>query len=132
MTQTYAYNVVDSCGWLAFIGNEQTADFFSTALANESKLVIPAICLYEVGKRILQTHGSETAERTYRVMSKLKVVHLTNEQLFDCAKFSIHHKLAMGDALVWYTAQLYKAQLFTQDKAFKDLPDVAYVEKRTK
>jgi len=40
------------------------------------------------------------------------------------------HQLAMADALVYATAQIMGAELWTQDKDFKQLPNVKYFRKR--
>jgi len=39
------------------------------------------------------------------------------------------HELAMADALVYATAQIKGAELWTQDKDFESLPNVKYFPK---
>lgn len=47
---------------------------------------------------------------------------LAAQVLKDC-------KLAMADSIIYATAQMHNARLWTQDEHFKGLPDVQYVEK---
>ena len=61
-------NVVDSCGWLAFFGGEANAAFFEAAFVNPDALIVPALTLYEVGKRMLQDRGEDAALEALAVM----------------------------------------------------------------
>lgn len=47
------------------------------------------------------------------------------------ADFSIQYKLSFADAIIYATAQFYKATLITSDDHFKDLPKVTYFKKVT-
>ena len=49
-----------------------------------------------------------------------------NDNLRLAAIPSVRYKLAMADAIIWQTAQLHQAQLFTQDGGLKDVPGVQY------
>ena len=95
------WHVVDSCGWLAFFGGEANAPFFEAALAKPDALIVPALTLYEVGKRMLQERGEDAALEALAVMQKGKVVQLTPTDLFEAAKTAVEHKLSMGDAIIW-------------------------------
>jgi predicted nucleic acid-binding protein len=47
----------------------------------------------------------------------------------EAAALSATHKLHATDAIIYATAQLHNAKLFTSDAHFKDLPGVEYFEK---
>jgi toxin FitB len=123
-------NVVDSCGWLEYFAAGPNSDFFAPALENTAQLIVPALCIYEVCKRMQVLHGTAAAEEVLAVMTKARVVQLDADQLFRAASASVRYKLSMGDAMVWQTAQEFQAALFTQDVGLKGLPDVNYVETR--
>jgi toxin FitB len=125
-----AFNVVDSCGWLAYWAGEETADFFAPALLDTPRLIVPAVTVFEVCKRVLITRGAEAAEFALRAMQQAKIVQLDAEQMLAAAATSAQYKLAMADAWVWQTAQIHGAQVYTQDAGLKGLPGVSYVEKR--
>ena len=121
-----AFNVVDSCGWLAFFGDEVNAAFFEAALTKPDRLIVPALTLYEVGKRVLQQRGEDAALEALQVMQKARVVQLEPTQLFEAAKAAINHQLSMGDAIIWQTAQVHAAKLYTQDAGLRHMPGVVY------
>ena len=119
-------NVVDSCGWLEYIADGKNASFFEPALADLPKLIVPAITIYEVCKRVLVQHGQPFADRAVAAMTRGQVVHLDAAALRLAAIASVQFKLAMADAIIWQTAQQHAAHLFTQDADLKDAPGVRY------
>lgn len=122
-------NVVDSCGWLAFFGGEANASFFEAAFVNPDQLIVPALTLYEVGKRMLQDRGEAAALEALAVMQKGRVVQLEPAELFEAAKTAAQHRLSMGDAIIWQTAQVYGATLYTQDAGLSQMPNVRFQAK---
>lgn len=121
--------LVDSCGWLEYVTGGANADFFEAALLDTGNLIVPALCLYEVGKRMLLTQGEAAATEVLEMMQKSRVVQLAPEDYFAAAKISITHKLAMADALIWQTAQSFGATLYTQDGGFKAMRGVQFQSK---
>ena len=119
-------NVVDSCGWLEYIADGPNAMFFEPALIDLEKLIVPSITIYEVCKRVLLQSGQAFAERAVNAMRRGNVVHLDANNLQLAAIASVHYKLAMADAIIWQTARLHKAQLFTQDADLMLVPGVQY------
>lgn len=106
---------MDSCGWLEYVTGGANADFFEAVLLDTGKLIVPTLCLYEVGKRMLITHGEADALEVLEMMQKSRVVQLAQGDYFVAARISVIHKLAMADALIWQTAQSFGATLYTQD-----------------
>ena len=119
-------NVVDSCGWLEYIADGPNASFFEPALTDLPNLIVPSNTIYEVCKRVLLQSGQTFADRAVNAMSRGQVVHLDPDNLRLAAIASVRYKLAMADAIIWQTAQLHQAQLFTQDSDLMDVPDVRY------
>ena len=118
--------LVDSCGWLEYVTGGANADFFEKALLDTRNLIVPALCLYEVGKRMLITQGEAAALEVLEMMQKSQVVHLKPGDYFEAAKASVTHKLAMADALIWQTALSFGATLFTQDAGLKNMSGVNF------
>lgn len=121
--------LVDSCGWLEYVTGGANADFFEAALLDTGNLIVPALCLYEVGKRMLITQGEAASLEVLEMMQKSRVVQLTPGHYFAAAKVSVTHKLAMADALIWQTAQSFGATLYTQDGGFKAMRGVQFQSK---
>ena len=118
--------VVDSCGWLEYLVNGENANFFEAALLDTTRLIVPSICIYEVGKHLIRHSGRASALAVMEFMQKGKVVALSNAQLLDAAQTSHDHKLAMADAIIWQTAKAHNARLLTQDAGLKNMPDVQF------
>src|SRR6266478_8382248 len=61
MTKASDLFLVDSSGWVEFIGDGPLAEKFAPYFEREEHLLVPAIVLYEVYKKLLSAQGS-TAE----------------------------------------------------------------------
>lgn len=89
-------------------------------------LIVPTLCLYEVGKCMLVTEGEAAAVEVLEMMQKSRVVQLTPGDYFAAVQTSVAHKLAMADALIWQTAHTFGATLFTQDGGLKAMNGVKF------
>ncbi|MBV5299439.1 MAG: type II toxin-antitoxin system VapC family toxin [Rhodoferax sp.] len=123
-------NIVDSCGWLEFIANGQNADFFQPVLEDEEQLLLPGLVAFEVIRRLMALKQDVAIGPTLAVMGRLKRVDLTVAQLAQAAFAARTHKLAMADAIIWQTAQVSQARLYTQDIDLQGLPGVVYQARR--
>ena len=54
-------NIVDSSGWLAYFADEINAKHFMAPLSNPTKLIVPAITIYEVFKVIMRDYREMAA-----------------------------------------------------------------------
>jgi predicted nucleic acid-binding protein len=123
-------NVVDSPAWLEYFADGPNADFFAPAIENVSELIIPSISIYEVFKRVLQQRAESDALQAVAVMQQGQVVDLDTATALYAAKLSMELRLPMADSVMFATARMHNATLWTQDADFKDLEGVQYVEKR--
>jgi predicted nucleic acid-binding protein len=122
-------NVVDSCGWLEYFADGPNAGFFAPAVEDTSSLVVPAISLFEVFKRILQQRSENEALRAVAVMQQGCVVALDGILALSAAKLSLELQLPMADSLILSTARSRAAILWTQDDDFEGVPGVQYIRK---
>ena len=123
-------NVVDSCGWLEYFADGANADYFAPAVENVALLVVPAISLFEVFKRILQQRSEDDALRAVAVMQQGRVVAMDGALALSAARLSFDLKLPMADSIILSTARLYDATLWTQDDDFEKIPGVRYVKNK--
>jgi len=123
-------NQVDSSGWIEYFEDGGNADYFSVAIRDVDNLLVPAICAYEVFKRISLKHGEEDALQAIGFMSLGREVDLDRETAISAAQISLESKLAMADSIILATARAHDATLWTQDEHFKDIPGVKFVEKK--
>ena len=61
---------------------------------------------------------------------KSKVVDLDSDLALLAGKISVGEKLPMADSIIYATALLYDATLWTQDEDFKGLENVKYFTKK--
>jgi predicted nucleic acid-binding protein len=120
-------NVVDSCGWLEYFASGPNSDFFAPALEATDDLVVPALCVYEVFKRVLQQRGEGDALQAIALMQQGSVVELSVPLALDAARLSVDLGLPMADSVILATARSVGARLWTQDAHFDGITDVAYI-----
>ena len=122
-------NVVDSSGWLEYFGDGANADFFAEPLADPAALVVPAISIFEVFKRVLAQRGEVSALQAAALMQQGQVQPLDASLAMLAARLSHELKLPMADSIMLATARQLDALLWTQDADFAGLPGVRYVVK---
>jgi hypothetical protein len=54
--------LVDSSGWIEFLGDGPLANRFAPYFEWQERLIVPAIVLYEVYKKLLSTGNSAAAD----------------------------------------------------------------------
>jgi toxin FitB len=119
-------NVVDSSAWLEYFADGPNAEFFAPAIEATDELIVPAICLLEVFKRVCQQRGEGPALQAVALMQQGRVVDLDSVLALIAAKMGIDVKLALADSVVLATARQAEATLWTQDSDFEGLPNVRF------
>ena len=121
--------VVDSCGWLEYFADGANADKFAAAIEDTLHLIVPAISLLEVFKRVLQQRGEDAALQAAAIMSQGQVIDLDTSLALTAAKLSAEHKMPMADSIILATARQYNAIVLTQDNDFEGIAGVEYFKK---
>ena len=124
-------NVVDSSGWLEYFADGPNADFFASAIEATTELVVPAISVYEVFKRILQQRSEGEALQAIAVMLRGRVVDLDIQLALTAARASVLYRIPMADSIILATARIHDATLWAQDEHFEHLSGVQYIAKQT-
>ena len=119
-------NVVDSSGWLEFYADGPNAGFFAPAIEKTAELVVPAITLLEVFKRVFQQRGESAALQAVAQMQQGQVVALDAPLALTAARYGLDFKLPLADSVVYATARHFDAELWTQDSDFEGKPQVRY------
>lgn len=124
-------NVVDSCGWLEYFADGANADKFAAAIEDTQQLIVPAISIFEVFKRVLQQRGEDAALQAVAIMSQGQVIDLDMSIALMAAKLSAELKMPMADSIILTTARQYHAVVLTQDNDFEGVAGVEYFKKVT-
>ena len=122
-------NLVDSSGWLEYFTDDKNAEFFAPIIENTAEIIISVINLYEVYKKISSEKDENEAIQAVALMQQSKVIDVTNSISILAAKLSIKFKIPMADSIIYATARIYDAIVWTQDSDFKDLEGVKYFKK---
>lgn len=123
-------NLVDSSGWLEYFTDSNNAEYFAPIIENTEDLIVSVVNLYEVYKKILTEKGENSAIQAMALMQQSKVIDLNEPIAIFAAKLSADHKLPMADSLIYATAKMHDALVWTQDSDFENLEDVKYFQKR--
>lgn len=123
-------NIVDSSGWLEYFADGENASFFAPIIEDTENLIVPAIIIYEVFKRILILHGIDVAELRIADLLKGQQVDFSVPLALSAAQLSVEFKLPMADSLILATARAHDAIFWTQDVHFGDIPGIQYVAKK--
>ncbi|HSH30897.1 MAG TPA: type II toxin-antitoxin system VapC family toxin [Thiohalobacter sp.] len=124
-------NVVDSSGWLEYFADAPNADFFSAAIVDTEKLLVPSISLLEVFKRVCQQRDENAALSAIALMRQGEIIDLDGNLALTAAKLGIDHKLPLADSVILACARAHNATLWTQDADFEGLKQVKYIPKRS-
>ncbi len=120
-------NVVDSSGWLEYFAAGKNAAFFAGAIEKTSRLIVPALSLFEVFKRVLQQRGEDDALQAVALMQQGAVVNLDADLALAAARLSVSERLPLADSVMLATARAHRATFWTQDADFEGRQGVRYV-----
>ena len=100
---------LDSSCWIEYFRDTSRAELFATVAENPEQLNVPVITIYEVSKKLHREIGARVAAYAEAVMCRGRVIDF--------------------DSLIYASAQLHRATLWTQDQHFDGLPGVRYFSK---
>jgi toxin FitB len=121
--------VVDSSGWVEYLGSGPKADRFAQYLESQAVLFLPSIVVYEVHKKVYCEQGSRLATDFLSQAFSFgeRVIPLTLDLAILASQTSADTGLAMADAIIYATAHHLHAQLITSDAHFANLPKVTLI-----
>lgn len=120
-------NVVDSSGWLEYFADGPNRGFFSEAVEDVERLLVPTISICEVYKIFLRRRGEQEALRAMGAMRGGQVIDLDFDLALESAKLGAELELPLADSIILATARRYNATLWTQDGHFSGLEGVRYI-----
>ena len=119
-------NVVDSSAWLEYFANGPNAGAFAPPIEKTADLLVPALVLFEVFKRVLTQRDEGAALQAVAVMQQAQVVDLDAALAVMAAHLSVELRLPLADSIIFATARSNNAVLWTQDSDFDGMPGVEY------
>jgi predicted nucleic acid-binding protein len=119
-------NLVDSSAWLEYFADGPNAGYFAAAIEKNRELLVPAVVLFEVFKRVLQQRSEKEALAAISVIQQGEIVDLTGPLALKAARLSHVHKLPMADSIILATARARGAVIWTQDADFDGMEKVNF------
>ena len=118
--------IVDSSGWVEYLGGGPKADAFAKYLENPESLLLPSIVVYEVYKKMLREQSQTIAESFLSSAFGFheREIPLDVSLVASAARVSLGANLPMADAIIYTAAREHQAQLITSDAHFAGLPGV--------
>ena len=114
--------ILDASVWVEYFADRPKASLVEPLVSDPSSVIVPAVVLYEVYKRIKVGIGDDAAEAAIGRMLLSEVVALDCDLALQAADVSVFDRLAMADAMILATARAYGAELVTLDADFKNVP----------
>jgi toxin FitB len=124
-------NIVDSSGWIEYFTAGKNGPLFRKVILQNDNLIVPAISIYEVHKRLSQLTPTDTVNECIAVMQKARVINLTPERAIAASLIATQHQLAMADAMMYAIALEFDALFWTQDVDYKGLTNIEFHAKNT-
>lgn len=121
--------VVDTSLWIELITEGNLLAVAQEAIVPLNSCIVPTIVNYELAKWCNRVLSYEGAKSVRSLLTDCITVDMDLAVAMHAALLSAKHKLHTTDAIIYATAQLNDAPLFTCDSHFKDLPGVEYFEK---
>ncbi len=122
-------HILDSSAWIECLDAGPNTRRFKSALERLPDLLVPSITITEVRKVVLKQRSLTEADTVTSTMTSGHVVPIDQEVAILAADLFAQHKLPLADSLIYATALVHKATLWTQDDHFKGLPQVKYYPK---
>ncbi len=122
-------NLVDSSGWLEYLADGKNAKVFAPVIENTEKLIVSAINIYEVFKKVCIEKDESSAIQIVALMQQAKVIDVNQQIAIQAAKLSCELRIPMADSIIYTTAIANNATLWTQDADFINLKGVKYFKK---
>jgi toxin FitB len=122
--------VIDSLGWIEFFVDGPNSADYRQYLSDFSKIITPAIVLYEVYKIVKRERNEEEALRAAALIQQTSIIPLDGGLALSAADVSLKFTLPMADSIVYTTAIENGCILVTSDEHFKGLEKVKYLPKK--
>ena len=117
--------VLDSSCWLEYFNDSARADLFAAEAQSPTGLIVPIITIYEVTKKLRREISPSVAGYAESMMRRGRIIDLD----IALTRLAVTYNLPLADSLIYATARMHNATLWTQDAHFEGLAGVKYFAK---
>ena len=121
--------VVDSSGWIEYLGDGPKAESFAKYLDKPEFVLLPTIVVYEVYNKLRRECTTRLAQDFLSGAFGFheRIIDVDVSMVEFAARISIECKLAMADAMIYAAARTCRATLVTGDFHFSGLDSVILI-----
>ncbi|XDD42472.1 type II toxin-antitoxin system VapC family toxin [Leptospira sp. WS60.C2] len=101
---------------------------YADAIEKTETLLVPSLSLFEIFKKVYKENVEDFALKVVAHMQLGKVIQLDSSIAIYAAKLSVEKSIPMVKSIIYATARLHKAMLWTQDNDFIGLSGVKFFE----
>ncbi|MBN1115547.1 MAG: type II toxin-antitoxin system VapC family toxin [Oligoflexia bacterium] len=124
---TVSCKVIDSSVWIEILSKGVLHNKCVTEIENAEKIIVPALVVFEVYKKICMATSDDIALSTVTMLSQYYIEDLTRDIALIAGDISIEHKLAAADSIVLAHARHNNATLITLDNDFSGIPSAKII-----
>jgi predicted nucleic acid-binding protein len=121
--------VVDTSLWIEYLVDGQLADIAGRCILPMQSCIVPAMVQFELFRWTARQPLGEQTKVMQTILTECASAIMDSIVASDAAAAAATYKLHATDAIIYATARLHDAPLFTCDAHFKGLPGVEYFEK---
>lgn len=118
-------NIVDSSAWLEYLADTPRAKLFAAPIEDTDNLVVPAVVLYEVCKKVRRERGEDSALHVAAAMQSGRVIDIDASLALEASRLD----MPLADSLIYAAALRSGATVWTQDGDFAGQAQVRYFKK---
>jgi predicted nucleic acid-binding protein len=118
--------VVDTSLWIEVFAKGPLLEVAKQAILPLDSCVVPAMVHYELAKWSRRALTPAESQDVISLLTECVSNGMDEAIASEAARLSLLHKLHATDAIIYATAQLMDAKLYTCDAHFKDLAGVEY------
>ena len=121
--------VVDTSLWIELFTKGELLEEAKQSILPLNTCNVPVMVHYELAKWSSRALTPVESQGVLSLLTECQTVSMDVGVAVEAAFLSVKFKLHATDAMIYATAQLAGAKLYTCDAHFKELPDVEYFGK---
>ena len=106
-------NLVDASGWFEYLTGGPDAEFFTEAMATPEQLIVPAVSIYQVARRLASTQGPDAAFQAAALMQQGRVIPLSGTLALQSALAFAANKRPFPESVVATVAKQHRASFWS-------------------